>query len=85
MHSSLNKESGTWEYSKSIDNLEIFNNAYAILILTEWEDFKKLNWKDIAKKMVKPAWVFDSRSIVKIDQIKDADLNLWRLGDGLGD
>jgi len=35
--------------------------------------------------MVKPAWVFDSRSIVKIDQIKDADLNLWRLGDGLGD
>ena len=52
------------KYSKSINNHEMFNNAYAIIILTEWEEFRKLNWKLIAKKMVPPAWVFDSRLIV---------------------
>ena len=84
-NSSLNEKSGNWKYSKSIDNIEIFKNAYAVIILTEWEDFKKLNWTDIAKKMVAPAWVFDSRSIVNIDEVKDAGLSLWRIGDGLED
>ena len=32
--------------------------------------------------MVAPAWVFDSRSILDPDYVKDAGLNLWRLGDG---
>ncbi len=84
-NSSLNEKLGNWEHSKSISNLEIFKNAYAVLILTEWEEFRKLNWKNIAKKMVPPAWVFDSRSIVNIDEVRDAGLCLWRLGDGLGD
>ncbi len=83
--SSLNEESGNWEHSQNIHNLEIFNNAYAIIILTEWEEFKNLNWTAIAKKMIPPAWVFDSRSIVETDKIRDAGLSLWRLGDGLRD
>ena len=63
----------------------MFNNAYAIIILTEWEEFRKLNWKLIAKKMVPPAWVFDSRLIVNTKEVKDAGLKLWRLGNGLVD
>ena len=42
------------------------------------------NWKLIAK-MVPPAWVFDSRSIVNTEEVKDAGLRLWRLGNGLMD
>ena len=84
-NSYLNQDSGKWEHSKSIYNLEIFNNAYAILILTEWEEFRKLNWAEIAKKTIPPAWVFDSRSIVNTEQVRRAGLNLWRIGDGLGD
>ena len=83
-NSYLNQDSGKWEHSKSIYNLEIFNNAYAILILTEWEEFRKLNWAEIAKKTIPPAWVFDSRSIVNTEQVRRAGLNLWRIGDGLG-
>ena len=82
-NSSFDEKSGAWEYTKTIDNLEIFNDAYAVLILTEWEEFRKLNWKDISKKMVPPAWVFDSRSIINTDEVRDAGLNLWRIGDGL--
>ena len=81
----LNEKTGTWEHSKYINNLEIFNNAYAIVILTEWDDFRQLKWTQIVKKMVPPAWVFDSRSIVNTEEVREAGLCLWRLGDGLGD
>ena len=84
-NSYLNQDSGNWEHSKSIYNFEIFNNAYAIIILTEWEEFRKLNWAEIAKKTIPPAWVFDSRSIVNTEEVRDAGINLWRIGDGLGD
>ena len=84
-NSSLSEKSGSWEYCESINNLEIFNNAYAVLVLTEWEEFRKLNWMNISKKMTPPAWVFDSRSIINTEEVKDAGLRLWRLGDGLED
>ena len=34
------------------------------------------------KLMRKPGWVFDSRSIVKPEQVIEANLKLWRIGDG---
>ena len=84
-NSSFYEKSGEWQYSKNIQNLEIFNNAYAVIILTEWNEFRNLNWTEISKRMVPPAWVFDSRSIVNTQEVKDAGLKLWRLGNGLGD
>ena len=32
--------------------------------------------------MRSPAWVFDSRSIVDPNEVKNANLKLWRIGDG---
>ena len=74
----LNK-TGIWEFS---ENIEIFDNAHAVLILTEWEEYKNIDWIDVSKKMVKPAWVFDARSIVEPRKVKEANLNFWRVGDG---
>ena len=79
----INAKAGNWEHIKCINNLEIFNNAYAIVILTEWDEFRELKWTEIVKKMVPPAWVFDSRSIINTEAVKEAGLNLWRIGDGL--
>ena len=31
--------------------------------------------------MRKPSWVFDTRSVVDPIKVKDAGLNLWRIGD----
>ena len=84
-NSFFNAKAGNWEHSKCINNLEIFNNAYAIVILTEWDEFRELKWREIVKRMVPPAWVFDSRSIINTEEVRDAGLNLWRLGDGFGD
>ena len=56
--------------------------ADAILILTEWEQFKHLNWEDISSIMRQPAWIFDSRGIVDPISVRSAGLKLWRVGDG---
>ena len=37
-------------------------------------------WEDIYKKMRKPAWLFDTRSVVNEKDIKNIGLNLWKLG-----
>ena len=63
-------------------NLNIFDNAHAALILTEWEEFKNINWENVSKKMAQPAWIIDSRSIVNPEKVLEAKLNLWRIGDG---
>ena len=41
-----------------------------------------INWKKVAKKMIKPGWVFDSRSILDSEKVKSSELNFWRVGDG---
>ena len=32
--------------------------------------------------MRQPAWIFDSRYILNVKEIKKVGLNLWRIGDG---
>ena len=78
-NSDLNE--GSW---CSIDDIiKNSNEADAIVILTEWEEYSQINWVELASKMRKPAWVFDSRSIISPEKIKGSNLNFWRIGDGL--
>lgn len=39
-------------------------NAHAIAILTEWDEFKELEWDKIYESVIKPAFVFDGRKIL---------------------
>ncbi len=71
---------GGWCKAKSI--FDAVTGADAILIITEWDDFRHLNWHKIYSLMRKPAWVFDSRAVADPKEIKLAGLNLWRVGDG---
>ena len=75
----LNQKFGQWRFS---NNLNIFDNAHAVIVLTEWDDYKNIEWSLAAKNMIKPSWVFDSRSIVDAEEVKKAGINLWSLGDG---
>ena len=61
---------------------ETLKDADAVVILTEWEEYSKINWSEASNLMRKPSWIFDTRLIVKSEKIKDTDLNLWQLGNG---
>ncbi|KGF91959.1 MULTISPECIES: nucleotide sugar dehydrogenase [Prochlorococcus] len=72
------KFDGTWEYSQDIDN--VIKDAHAIIILTEWEEYSKIKWIDKEGLLKKPLWIFDTRSIIDIEEINKTKIKLWRLG-----
>ncbi len=75
------KEEGAWWPTKDVR--EAISGADAVVILTEWREFKHLNWIEIESKMRQPAWVFDTRAVVDPIAVKSAGLKLWRVGDGV--
>jgi UDPglucose 6-dehydrogenase len=54
--------------------------ADAAVILTDWDEFKAIDWKDIAASMRHPAWVFDARNCADHASIRAAHLRLWAVG-----
>ena len=73
-------EEGKWMKKNDLDS--IFDNSDAVVLLTEWNEYSKLNWDYISNKMRSPAWVFDARSILEPSQVLKSGLNYWRIGDG---
>ena len=69
-----------WNYSNEI--YETFKDVDAALFLTEWNEFASLNWEEISKMMRQPSWVFDTRSIVDMDLVKENGINIWQVGYG---
>ena len=75
-----NSQNRNWFKVKSINN--IFFEADAAVILTEWHQYSEINWEKAASSMRSNAWVFDTRSIVNSLNVVKSHLNLWRIGDG---
>ena len=74
----LESNSGTVSYKRSIEKTA--EDAHAILILTEWKEFSNINWDNLIKKMKRPAWIFDTRSIIKANNAKKSGFNVWQIG-----
>ena len=41
-----------------------FDNASSISILTEWDEFKEFNWKELIKMMEKQYIIMDGRNLL---------------------
>ena len=64
------------------DILEASKDADALIIITEWDIYKTINWQKISKVMRKPSWVFDARGVVNVEEVKSNGINLWQVGNG---
>ena len=63
------------------DDLEkSYDNANAVIVLTEWDIYKNVDWKKVDKKLSSPGWVFDTRKVVDYISVKDCNFNFWQLG-----
>ena len=78
--STKSNQEGTWSFEE--DFYEAFRDADAIITLTEWDLYKKIDWKKASKVMRCPGWVFDTRSILEKDEIIKYGLNYWCVGKG---
>jgi UDPglucose 6-dehydrogenase len=55
-------------------------STHAIAILTEWEEFKNLNFDKIYAQMEKPAYLFDGRNLIDSEIVKSAGFRVYRIG-----
>ena len=46
------------------DGYTASNSAHAIVVLTEWDEFKRLDMQRVYDQMHRPAFVFDGRNIL---------------------
>lgn len=51
--------------------LEACHQAEAIVIATEWKEFKEIDWKTVYSHMNKPAFLFDGRLLVDAEKLKE--------------
>ncbi|TWO33972.1 UDP-glucose 6-dehydrogenase [Seonamhaeicola sediminis] len=67
-----------------VDNnpYEVCENAHAIAVLTEWDEFKTYNWQQIYDDMQKPAFIFDGRGILDMEYLKTIGFECYTIGKG---
>jgi UDPglucose 6-dehydrogenase len=71
---------GGWRPVASVE--EAAEGADAVLILTEWQQYRSLDWTRIAAGMRRPAWLFDARAVADAAAARAAGLKVWRVGEG---
>lgn len=55
-------------------------DAHAIAILTEWDEFKTYDWKQIYENMYKPAFVFDGRKLLDEKKFNEIGFQFYSIG-----
>ncbi|KAF7361181.1 UDP-glucose 6-dehydrogenase [Mycena sanguinolenta] len=51
--------------------LEACRDAEAVVIATEWKEFKEIDWSEVYSTMKKPAFVFDGRLLVDAEKLRE--------------
>ena len=71
---------GFSDYETESDPYVAAKGAHAIVILTEWEIFKNLDYKRLYEGMQKPAFVFDGRNITNLTQLRTLGFEAYGVG-----
>ena len=60
--------------------LEACQGAHGVAVLTEWDEFKNLDFKKIHEGMYKPAFLFDGRNILPHAKLKEIGYKVFAIG-----
>lgn len=63
------------------DPYKACEDAHAIAVLTEWDEFKSYDWHKIYDKMLKPAFVFDGRGILDRAELEEIGFEYYNIGE----
>ena len=78
LNQKIAKKKMLWSRADSIQSA--VEDCHAVIILTEWEEFKNISWTKLIKNMKRPAWIFDTRSVVNVLKAEEAGFNIWQIG-----
>jgi len=62
------------------DPYKAAEGAHAIAILTEWAQYKELDFEKIYASMSKPAFVFDGRNLLDHKKLFEIGFNVYPIG-----
>eukprot|EP00274_Cyanoptyche_gloeocystis_P007419 CAMPEP_0196655024 /NCGR_PEP_ID=MMETSP1086-20130531/4778_1 /TAXON_ID=77921 /ORGANISM="Cyanoptyche gloeocystis , Strain SAG4.97" /LENGTH=452 /DNA_ID=CAMNT_0041987115 /DNA_START=168 /DNA_END=1526 /DNA_ORIENTATION=- len=65
------------------DPYEACEGAHAVIICTEWDEFKTYDYKKIYDKMMKPAFVFDGRNILDHTALRGIGFEVHSIGSNI--
>jgi len=79
------EEKGIYEslkdfYTIETNPYEACKDAHAVIILTEWDEFKTYDWKKIYDNMLKPAFLFDGRSFLDHAALEKIGFKVFAIG-----
>lgn len=60
--------------------MQACDGAHALAVLTEWDEFKTLDYEKIYASMTKPAFVFDGRNILDHVKLRELGFVVYALG-----
>merc|ERR1712024_298916 len=63
---------------------EAVDGAHAIVVLTEWDEFKTYPYQAFHASMMKPAFMFDGRGILMHKELEDIGFEVHAIGKGRG-
>jgi len=66
----------------SASALEACKNAEAVVIATEWKEFRDIDWEAVYASMNKPAFVFDGRLLVDAEKLRKIGFKVKTIGRG---
>lgn len=64
------------------DAYEACQDAHAVLILTEWDEFKALDFQRIHDSMQQPAFLFDGRNLLDLAALREVGFEACGIGQG---
>jgi len=78
---------GTHNSEEIRDRVKVVNTAveackdsHAVAVLTEWDEFKNLDWKAVYDYMLKPAFLFDGRRLLNKAELKKVGFEVFVIG-----
>jgi UDPglucose 6-dehydrogenase len=63
-----------------IDPYKAAEGAHALAIITEWPQYKELDYQRIFDSMVQPAFIFDGRNILDHQKLYEIGFNVFPIG-----
>ena len=64
------------------DALSACTKAEAIVVATEWKEFRDIDWQAVYDSMDKPAFVFDGRMLLDAQKLREIGFNVTVIGRG---
>lgn len=63
------------------DPYDAMQNAHALAVLTEWDEFKEYDWSKIKENMKKPSFVFDGRKLLVNNNMEKQGFQYYAIGE----